>query len=553
MDSRVVILTVPSLAVLVLLVVHSLRTLPRRRAIAFWCSVTAYGVLRGLALRFVIAHGGGSSFPYSIRDPLFPVFGVPLQELAGWAVVGYLGWWLGSRFTPRLSAQAAWACLFLGAISWAVETAAVAAGWWSWTIPVTNPLFAGVPFIAIVDWFFVGTDFLLPFMALGAPALRHRPARFVALLAFPLHFGSHCFSATAIAGIPVHHLAHWLLLGVLLTLAVRSETDDKTFVDDHEWLPLVALAIVLLDAAFVDLVVAKQPRLLPSLLPAITLALHSFAPAAGYAAGVAAILLGAWKAPFAVAGLPTVTAGFLTWGRHHRRLAPAAGVVVLVLVAAQVHSSGGRARKELTHRLDAAIAARDRGDLDGARRELSTLTSEFAGSHVPPALLGEIEYKTDHLDAARTAFERVVAIKQDEAESYRYLAVIELRSRRPEAAAAFAAKGLEVAAYDPELAYLGARARSDGTFVQSVARPSVARVQTLAALAFEVGDIDGAAALLDRGLAQWPEERAFYPSRMNVAMKKGDDAVVHRVVALWRTRFPEDAEARQLSQRLGME
>src|SRR5262245_6235885 len=107
MDARVVLLTVPSLAVLVLLIAHSLRALPRPRAIAFWISVLAYGLARGLALRFVMAHGGGTSFPYVIKNPLFPVLGVPLQELAGWAIVSYLAWWLGSRLSRRVFVQIA--------------------------------------------------------------------------------------------------------------------------------------------------------------------------------------------------------------------------------------------------------------------------------------------------------------------------------------------------------------------------------------------------------------------------------------------------------------
>ncbi len=41
MDPRLLVLTLPSLLVLTLLVWHSLRTLPRRRALAFWAGVAA--------------------------------------------------------------------------------------------------------------------------------------------------------------------------------------------------------------------------------------------------------------------------------------------------------------------------------------------------------------------------------------------------------------------------------------------------------------------------------------------------------------------------------
>src|SRR5688572_21141936 len=260
------LLTVPTVAVLVLLVFHSARTLPRRRVIRFWTSVIVYSFVRSLGVKWVTEKGLGAAVPYQIRDPLFPVMGVPPQEIAGWAIVAYLGWWMGHRFAgargdgePRLFPQIAWACLFLGAISWAVEATAVAAGWWRWTLTAGHPLLLGVPFIGIVDWFFVGVDFLLPFLVLTAPALAGRPARFLTLLAFPMHFGAHLFVgriAPAVP-IPVFHLAHWALLALVVGLALRSEARDAAFdaaADQrHGWLAMAGLAVVLLDVIGMDL------------------------------------------------------------------------------------------------------------------------------------------------------------------------------------------------------------------------------------------------------------------------------------------------------------
>ena len=87
MQPRVLILALPSLVVLALLVWHSWRSLPRRRAVAFWVSVAVYGVLRGMAVAWVTREGLGAPLPYQIRDPLLSVFGVSLQEVAGWAIV----------------------------------------------------------------------------------------------------------------------------------------------------------------------------------------------------------------------------------------------------------------------------------------------------------------------------------------------------------------------------------------------------------------------------------------------------------------------------------
>ena len=536
-------LTIPSLLVLGLLVAHSLRTLPRARAIAFWCSVVAYGVLRGVGLRWVMDHGVGGSFPYAIRNPLFPVFGVPLQEVTGWAIVAYLGWWIGTRFSRYVFAQIAWGCLFLGAVSWAVETAAVAAGWWHWTVPVTQPLFVNVPFIAIVDWMFVGTDFLLPFVVLTAPSLRGRPARFVALLAFPVHFGAHAVSVGALAGIPIHHLSHWILMAALLWLAMRDASTDEPFTAARAWIPIAGLAVVLADVAAIELFVVRRPELLTSIVPVIAVFTHAVRPAVGYALGGIALLLGLRLPALAVAVFPPATGALLGWGRRWRSWAPLVTVILLGVTAYAVHSAAGRREDALKRRLDAALAARDRGDLDAASRELAALVDAYPGSHVPPFLLGEIEYRTERLEEARARFSHVVDIKQDDARSYRYLAVIDRRLGRRESANRFAAEGLEIDAADPELLYLSGREQEPRDASTALA---------LASLAFEVDDVAGAAAMLDRGLARWPEQRAFYPSRVKLALRGGDSATARRILGDWLERFPHDAEARQLSRELGM-
>lgn len=559
MDTRVLILTLPSLAILGLLIVHSFRTMPRARAVAFWCGVVAYGVARGVALRWVIDHGVGGSFPYAIRDPLFPLFGVPLQEVAGWAIVAYLGWWLGTRFSPHLFSQIAWACVFLGAISWTIESAAIAAGWWHWTVPVTQPLFMNVPSIAIVDWFFVGIDFLLPFAVLTAPELRGRRVRMLALLAFPLHFGAHCvpYRITDAIPIPFHHVVHWLLVSLLLWLAMRSATGDAPFAGAgalrRSWMPLVGLSVMLVDVAAVELLMVGKPRLLVSILPTLVVTVQTFYPAVGYVLGAAGLALGLRLAPVAVAAVPPATSAALWWGRRHRRWAPVAALAVLSVGALRIHSTGAREQDELKRRLDVALAARNRGDLRSAEQELASLCDDFPGSHVPPALLGQIDYRNDKLEEASARYADAVAIKQDYVEGFRYLAVIDLRLGRNEGAERFARRGLELDEDDPDLLYVSARARGLNGIGDRFDRLEPGRAYALASLAFEVGDTAGTSTMLDRGLGLWPGHRPFYSGRVKLALREGDEAAARRVVAAWRARFPEDAEARRLSGQLGME
>lgn len=517
MEPRVLILTIPSLAVLALLVWHSWKSLPRRRALAFWGSVAVYGVVRGLAVAWVTREGLGASLPYQIRNPLLPVFGVSLQEVAGWAIVAYLAWWLGARFAPRLFVQAAWGCLFLGAISWTVETAAIAAGWWHWTVPAGGALLLGVPWIGLVDWFFVGTDFLLPFLVLTAPALSGRPVRYLSLLLFPVHMASHLW-IEPVPGtpVPVFHLVHWLLLGLLLWLALRSPAEDAAFSEEDVRLPALALGIVLLDAALVEVFVVERPELLASLVPASLVALLALWPNLANGLAALAVIGSLALPPLLLAAVPPLGAATLRIGRKYRRyraIAPAL-LVLLAVAALAVHTREGAQEEELKQQLDAAIAARDRGDLATATATLTRLTERQPSSHVPHALLGEIQYRTGRAAEARKSYERAVEIKQDFVEGYRYLAVIRLQQGSRDAGKEIAARGLAVAPRDLELRYLsGVRI---GDLWPEIEARGPRGATAMAGLAYEVGDVAGTVDALDRGIVRWPEDPGLRELRARV-------------------------------------
>ena len=565
MNLRLLLLTVPSLAVLALLVWHSAWTLPRVRAASFWVGIAGYGFIRALGVRWVTEKGLGASVPYEIRQPLFPVLGVPPQEVVGWAIVAYLGWWLGYRFAaartgrePRLFQQIAWACLFLGAISWAVEAAAVAAGWWRWTLTASSPLFLGVPFIGIVDWFFVGVDFLLPFVVITAPAFAGRPARFLTLLAFPLHFGAHLFVGriAPFVPIPVFHLAHWVLLALVVWLAIRFEARDAAFDEAaerrHGWLAITGLAVVLVDVIGVDLMLGRFD-LLPSVLPAIAVAVQTFHRAAGFLLGAAALAAGAWLAPLALGAVPAAAHAALEWGRRHR-WSPAVALPLIAAAALGIHAAGARDEADLTRRLDRAVAARDRGELGEAEEELRAAWRDFPGSHVAPALLGEIYYRTDRLAQAREALLDVVRIKPSQAPTWRHLAVIDLRLGDAASALRFAEAGLAAEPGDVQLHYLAGRA--SGASIQPsldrAAELGFAATRALASLAFEVGDLEGAAGIVERAVTLWPHEPWLHRTRVRLALARKDEAAAREAVAAWRERLPGDREAATAAARMGM-
>ncbi len=521
MEPRVLILALPSLVVLALLVWHSWRSLPRRRAIAFWVSVAVYGLLRGVAVAWVTREGLGASLPYEIRDPLLSVFGVSLQEIAGWAIVAYLAWWLGERFArqekkgPRLFLQVAWGCLFLGAISWAVEAAAIAAGWWHWTVPAGSEVLLRVPWIGLVDWFFVGTDFLLPFLVLTAPALAGRPVRFLALLLFPAHMASHLWVGNLSEGVPIpgFHLVHWLLLGLVIWLALRSPAEDAAF-SGPDWIPAAGLGIVLLDVALVELFLVDRPVLLASVVPAAAVALQALRPGIGSGVAAGAVVGSLALPPLILSALPAFSVLVLRFGRRNRWAAPAL-MAALASLALVMHGRVGKAEEDLKRRLDEALLSRDRGDLTAAMKELSELSRVHPDSHVPRALLGEIQYRTGRLEEARASYEEAVEIKQDFVEGYRYLAVIHLQRGRRDAAAESATRGLAVAPGDLELRYL--QGREIGELWPEIEAQGPAAAKALAGLAYEVGDVNGTVEVLDRGIARWPDDRELRNLRGRVA------------------------------------
>jgi len=462
MTLRILILALPSLAVVVLLAWHSWRSLPRRRAVAFWLSVTVYGVLRGVALAWVNREDVGKA----------------VQQAAGWAIVAYLAWWLGERFArqekqaPRLFLQVAWGCLFLGAIGWAVEAVSAAAGWRHWTGPAGSEVLLGVPVSGLADWFFVGTDFLLPFLVLTAPALAGRPARFLALLLFPLHMASHLWTGP-VGPIPGFHVVHWLLLGLVLWLALRAPEEDAAF-SGPDWMPAAALGTVLVDLALVELFLVNRPELLSSLLPAAAVALQSIRPGIGLGVAAGAVVGSLALPPLILAALPGFSVLVIGFGRRNRWAAPAL-MAALASLALVMHGRVGRAEEDLKRRLDGALR------------------------------LGELQHRAGRLDEARASYEEAVEIKGDFVEGYRRLAVIDLQKGRRDAAAESAARGLAVAPGDLGLRYL--QGREIGELWPEIEIQGPAAAKALAGLAHEIGDASGAAEALDRGLARWPEDR----------------------------------------------
>ena len=495
MDQRLLVLALPSALMLVALVCHSLGALPRRRAALFWLSVAAYGVLRGLGVR-AVTNAIGASFPNEIRDPLLAVGGVSAQEIAGWAVVAYLAWWIGERFalratSPSLFLGLAWSSLFLGAIAWAVEAAAIGARWWHWTVPTASRVFLNVPAIGIVDWFFVAIDFLVPFVVLTTPSLARARWRFLTLLLFPVHFAGHLLPGVWL------HVVHWALVLLMAGLALRVDAADRSFAPVRPWIPSATFALMIVDLVLVDLFLVRRPHLLQSLAPAVTIWLAAVHPVSAAAAAGAALLAAVQLPSMLVAAAAASGGALLLWFQRRRMVV--IPLLLLALFAVGFHRTTAAARADLTTRLDLAMAERDRGNLDSALVLFDTIAHDHPTSYVPLAMGGEIDYRRGSLDRAHDKLARAVETKQDFTRGYRLLAAIDRQRGRPSEALGWARRGLEVAPDDLQLRFLAGHDVRAGIDTPQAAAGMIA-------LAYEVGELARAQQIAQDAVTRWPAD-----------------------------------------------
>lgn len=493
MNTRLLVLAIPSAIILAGLVWHSLGAMSRRRAAFFWVSVVVFGILRGLGVR-AVTEAIGASFPYEIRNALLELGGVSAQEVAGWAVVAYLAWWIGDRFArrsrrPSLFLALAWSALFLGAISWAIEAAAIGARWWHWTVPTASRVFLNVPAIGIVDWFFVAIDFLLPFVVLTAPSMAGKRWRFLTLLLFPAHFAGHLLPGVWL------HVVHWCVVLLVAWLALRAEAVDRPFDDVRSWIPPAAFAVMVLDVALVEVLLVRRPDLLQSIVAVVATWLAAVHPLSAVVLGGVS-LLAAIRFPSLLVAVAVVAGGALLLRLQARRMV-VVPLAMLAVFAAGFHRSTAAARADLTARLDHAIAERNRGNLDGAAAQFDAIARDHTTSYVPLALGAELDYRRNALQPAHDKLTRAVEMKQDFIRGYRLLAAIDLQRGQKEQGVAWARRGLEIAPDDLQLRFLAGE-----DVLATIDTPQTAA--GMAALAYEVGELAKAQQIIESGVARWP-------------------------------------------------
>ncbi len=430
---------------------------------AFFFASAGYGLVRSLSIRALSeAHLGG--MPYHLGVPLASVAGVPLQELIGWTASAGLAAYLADRVLRRLGQPTdpyrtvLVAGLVMAAICLAVETAAVAGGWWTWSLAHSPDRAIRFPPIALLDWGFVALDFLLPFelWRRGAPL----GARLAGLLCFPVHLAGHAFAAPLPGPLPLSGF-DFVHVGLVAAVAAAAATTREA----SPWPPRkeeslrlhpTGAVAILLGTAATQLVLARDAGRLWTVLPLAVLALY---------VAVGSKELASRGAPWPRARAVALFAGLLLVGLGLRL--PSA----FAARSFETHLRQG-AERLVAGRIDEATAA------------LGRALAIRPGHSEALWLLGWAELKQGHRAPARTHLEAALAARPGSIEALRLLAQLDLEEGKREEATALLAPATARHPDREDLAYLAWKAK-DASFGTE---PAPASILT-AASPSELGEI----------------------------------------------------------------
>ena len=368
------LLAIPAAGILLLLLLYVKRNRGWNAAAAFAVASAGYGIVRG-AWVSSISDSHNVPMPYRMAGSVRIGTATPM-EIAGWMLAAALAWLAGAAIVRLFGARpgteppyriAFTGALILATLSLAVETAAIAAGWWSWSIPPPPDVLMRVPKIAMVDWAFVAFDFLLPFL------LFTRPAKFLdralALSLFPLHFLSHLYLIPPFPGVPLslYQLAHY---GIPLWIFWRAVGESPSAVRSKpEWgffVPGLAALLVATDTAF-TVFLAHELQTMVFILPLALI-------------GLLAVISARPKDAPAAPATPSPRVAF------GLRATAVAVVVALVLL---IELPAIRRRDGYAKNLVAGVAKLNAGDNAGAQallQEAVTLRPDKAEPHLVLAL-----------------------------------------------------------------------------------------------------------------------------------------------------------------------
>lgn len=527
MPGPVLVLGVPSAIVYVLLVVHAVRNRGPRPAALYFGSALVYGVLRATLVERVVHDQPGSLFPYLMALPVVRVGPASAQELLGWSVAVSIAWLVADRLLTRVTGRAgpyrtaALAALGMCAVCLAVETAAIGAGWWVWTIKMPSGLFGRVPLVGLLDWGFVAFDFLLPLLVwTSGGSLLDRAAAFSL---FPLHFLLHASmrplpEPVSLAWNDISHA------GIFAYVLVRAIDDagasslPHPWLEKGRWMPLAATALVA-GATVVADVLSGHPLGVLASLPLLLLGLAALAgPAPALPAEITAPppQRSGRRQRKAQARPPTDA----VWLRVSIVLAIAAG---LVLTRAPFH----RRNRAFVESLNRGVDRVNAGDLPGAEREMRMGVALRPDNAYGRALLAQVLTMEGRRDDARRELEVALDLQPTLQNALVMLTTLDLLGGRWNEAAKRAEYGRRIYPDRAEFVYQSEVARRRASAEATEAAPPAEAIDAarrggpsmlaaLASLATDLGDRETAAictrALKPSGPAQPAQPRRDGPT-----------------------------------------
>lgn len=397
MNPRMAILVLPAAAVVLGLIVHSLKFRGAKDTLYFFIAATLFGIARGNIIWWITTVHFESKFPYIFQKQLLGVYHDSLTADAGWIICLYLGSYFAFRISERLPQirgklfpMVSLACLFNACLSYAVEATAITMGWWQWNLSTKSAILSDVPIVGIIAWFSVGFDFLIPYYT-----IRHykKPGQwwpYLTLLILPLHMGCHLLGGRVSDMFPItpYNIWHWGMVLATLCLPFLSgikmhrpwlpalkQAGRRRQGGAHDrisMLPPVGLGVVAAVLLISDLGITRDPALLVSKTPLALyamLAVHSINPIWLLAGAGALAALGGrlFLPPLLVLFFYFGLWGKALWSRFGW-LKPLYVLVPLLLTG--VYYDWNRDRNEVDARYGSLIRrgleSSESGDIDGA-------------------------------------------------------------------------------------------------------------------------------------------------------------------------------------------
>lgn len=390
------LLAVPATFILALLLGHIRRNRGTGLAVAFALASAAYGLVRG-AWVFSISASHNVPMPYRMAGSLRIGAASPM-EVAGWMLAAALAWLLGATlvrvFGGRVGTEPAYRTAFAGALvlatlCLAVETAAIAAGWWDWSIPPPPEDFLRVPPIALVDWAFVAFDFLLPFLVFSRRS--SLPDRAGSLCLFPLHFLSHRYLLPTIPSVPLSlfEFAHYgIPLWVFWRAAGEGSSAGKA---GQEWgfvVPGLAALLVAADCALAT-VLAGHKSSMVFVLPLAMI-------------GVLALAVGRRGQPRPASARP---------GARLPRILRGSAVAATLAVVLFVQLPANRRREGYARNFVDGVARLNAGDAIAAERLLRESVSLRPDKAEPHLILALALYRLGRVNESQAQLDDALRIK----------------------------------------------------------------------------------------------------------------------------------------------